>query len=465
MKTIILFALLIVSGGVWAQPPKMKYLRDRAENNMRYLSNDIVIRNQVHIDAKGINVNNREGRTDYRLHWTEASEVVRWMENTDYYELIKFFDQKKTQHLMNVVTPTEFNYYKEYPTEWKGLRIVLDPGHFGGEKEKKLERREVKIKGSSVGRQQDLEFDEADLNYYTAMLIRNKLIARGVDEYDISITRSFDKSALGVDYETWLNTRIEADLRNAITKGDLKAEEYEEYRDRITRARADKNDPSHAPLFSFYRFLDFRERVHTINMNFPHVTYVIHYNASDDGSPDRTTGYVPVTDANYSMAFVPGGFLRDELVRTDHKIDFMRLLISPDLDNSMRLAAYFLDELKAITGVEPIPNDIVGDKIKNKMIQTDHTGVYARNLPLTRMVRGAVVYGESMYMNNTQEAIEFVRKDIQLKDWSGKEMWAPRRCDQVAEAYVKSIERYIEANKAIKANLFGNAATASIGTN
>ena len=92
--------------------------------------------------------------------------------------------------------------------------------------------------------------------------------------------------------------------------------------------------PEFVLFYDVFRNLDFVKRAEVINEFNPNLTLVIHYNASEGGRryDDK---YLPPSNENYSMVFIPGAFLgyeidgKDEL---DQRFEFLRLLVSYDLE-------------------------------------------------------------------------------------------------------------------------------------
>jgi hypothetical protein len=146
------------------------------------------------------------------------------------------------------------------------------------------------------------------------------------------------------------------------------------------------------------------------------------------------------------MAFVPGAFLGHELKRPSEILDFLRLLLSSDMDKSMRLAHLILQEEQNTMGIAPVQaKDHVLD---NKFCTvTPYDGVYSRNLAMTRAVRGPVVYLEALLQDNENEARLLSVNDLEIDHPTLGKIRVPSRCAVVAKAIAKGIENWLEENK------------------
>lgn len=438
--TIALCCLLAVWG--YSQPVN-KYLRERAERNLSLLAKDYQIAKRVQIDDSGIHLSDRNNRKAYSVFWTEMGHFVSNIENLNYYEVQRMFASKGTQAIQNYKDEIEFQHYKDYPTDISDLTVVLDPGHFGGSLEEgKIEGRVLRMSSADAHTAEDVEIYEAKLNYVTALLIKEKLAALNCN--NVLITRPHDAGAIGQTFQFWLDYSVKNSLKEALHKGDISRD----YHDQLVTALTDTTSPvNRNALFGFYRFLDFRARIEAANNYRADVTISIHYNASDDSRPYNSDRYYKPTEANYNMFFVPGGFLHNELDKSNSILDFIRLLVSPDLDNAVTLSSSILKEQQKVLGVPP---GVIPDKSKlfPVTVPTDQPGVYARNLPQLRMIRGTVVYGETLLQDNAKEAAALAMEDISVVDpVSEVRITASRRCEQVATGYVNGILEFLKINK------------------
>mgnify|MGYP001576610280 CR=1 FL=1 len=72
-------------------------------------------------------------------------------------------------------------------------------------------------------------------------------------------------------------------------------------------------------------------------------------------------------------------------------------------------------------------------------MQTDVPGVFCRNLTLTRMVKGTLIYGEALYQDNINEYKLLNKKEITIDG-----IKISKRIEEVAEAYSEGIINYVK---------------------
>ena len=119
-------------------------------------------------------------------------------------------------------------------------------------------------------------------------------------------------------------------------------------------------------------------------------------------------------------------------------MEFLRMLISEDIESSLKAGASIIkgyeEHLKIKTaGV----NDAT--YLSEKSLTTPVKGVYSRNLALTRLIHGPLIYGETLYQDELQECLRLNKKDLQVEG-----VLVPSRLNQVAEAYYQGINNYFK---------------------
>jgi len=285
-----------------------------------------------------------------------------------------------------------------------GIKIAIDPGHFGGPYAR-LEERYIDIP-PSLERSDCIQFDEGTLSLLTAKYLKILLEKEGAI---VSLTR--DEVGKGV-YEdgffTWL-----------------------------------KKNPSfwnrqlslHGLFRKYFNPLDLRARAEKINAFAPDLSVVIHYNshhADEDSSSNHNT-----CSGNFNMAFIPGAFCRGELAEYENRYEFMRLLITEDLQNSLHLSKSIVDQFGKHLRV-PLVTKADNARYLETVCLEAAKGVYARNLALTRLVHGPVCYGETLVQNNIDECVNLSKTDFVI---DGQK--CSLRIKQVAEAYFAGIKNYL----------------------
>ena len=412
----------------------VEFYQQRVRENIGLLIKDSLLYNNVEVDDKGISLYAvGEGtRPEFTLYWDEIPHFLRLLYNMDYYETLELYNEKGNSpyYLDDIV------YFLSHtlnpPTQFNGLKVAIDPGHFAASWQQALqEERYLKIRGEDLGLDKDLRLYEADLTYGTALLLKDSLEKLGAE---VLITRQPGESAVGKGFSEWYETDFEVDLARHVASGDISPG---------MAAKIKESDNKKFIFETFYKYLDFIGRGRRINEFAPDLTLVLHYNVDEDNHRDARL-YTKPTRENYSMAFIPGSFLRGELKKQDARIDFLRLLVSYDLDESYRLAKTIMDNIENDLGVPAIPkeNDLI--HAAKYDILTDRQGVYCRNLYLTRAVKGPVVYLEALYQDNIDELKMLSNKKIRIGDYR-----TSTRCKQVSDALMKSIDAWLLENKGL----------------
>jgi N-acetylmuramoyl-L-alanine amidase len=417
-----------------------------AEKNLRHLAKGQKIKQAVRLEANGLRVHefNKEHEIDTRdpfyIPWENVPRLITLLETSEPYHINKStFLGLQQFSWRDIVNRQTYSYaaarnYKEMPTSLDSLVVAIDPGHFAANiKEAQWEGKWVKIKGSDVGQKKDVQFFEAELTDLTALILETKLLAAGAKPFT---SKPFGRASIRPFLE-WYKHDFKSDLTAAHRDHLISGSDFEQ----LT-----KNERDSIFVFrKFYQFLEFRQRIDHINRNAPNVTVSIHYNAHENSRRDKD-GYLPAIKENYSMAFVPGAFHDRELGRVPEKVDFLRLLLSQDIDKSARLANLILEAERDIAGISQVPQQNVAIDERH-CIPTDWEGVYSRNLAITRTVKGPVVYLEALLQDNDWESVNLSKKDYVFTHPVHGKIYAPKRCEQVAEAIFTGLKQWVEENR------------------
>ena len=137
------------------------------------------------------------------------------------------------------------------------------------------------------------------------------------------------------------------------------------------------------------------------------------------------------------MTFIGGAFTADNLTKTENKINFLRLLLTNQLNRSERLAAKTVFNFNKILQI-PIAKAPDADYLKDNCIVTVSPGVFCRNLALCRKINSPLVYGESLYQDNEKETGLLMRSDMDIYG-----IRANDRLYKVALSYYQAIELFL----------------------
>jgi N-acetylmuramoyl-L-alanine amidase len=238
-------------------------------------------------------------------------------------------------------------------------RIVLDPGHIGGEWARMEERFFV------IGK--DRPVQEAVLNLTVARLLQRQLEAAGVTVF---LTKT--------DYQPVTTQRPE-DFR-AQAEHDVPANADEANRADAVRKRME---------ILFYRSAEIAARAKLVNEIKPDLTLCLHFNAVEWNDCHD------LVDDNSVIVFTHGNYLPGELADDEQKLRLLQKLTERSHEVEQPVAEALASALGHATGLP--------------------TTVRARNLAANRLYDGPVVYLEPYYMNN-----RLVYQRIQLGDYDGE---------------------------------------------
>ena len=306
--------------------------------------------------------------------------------------------------------------------------IALDPGHIGGDIETaRMEKKWVEMKANPAkGIKEPIQLIEGDLTFVTAKILKKKLESKGAK---VMLTRNeLGISAFGITYKKWKDSLFLRSVDSAYARKDVS---FEEKNFLLTKA----NDTE-----IFRRFFlqeEIYERARKINEFNPTLTLIIHYNVDETNQ-----NWNKPTKKDFNMAFVGGSFGADELVQPEARIDFLRLLLTEDIEKSIDFSKYIVEGLVQKTGI-PSATDSCAIYLRDNCMTTGVNGVFCRNLALTRMVKGALCYGESLYQDNINECKALSKNEITVD-----EMKSSKRVEEVAEGYFQGIINYMKSKNA-----------------
>ena len=329
-----------------------------------------------------------------------------------------------------------------------GLRVAIDPGHSAGSmKEAKREGKYISMI-SPGGRK--VEFYEARLNLATALALRELLERDGAT---VMLTREKNSQVYPVPFDRWVRTSFRAAVKEKLGEGHITP---------AAAARLLHRTGDRQRLKFFNSEYEMPCRARLINSFRPHVTVLAHYDASGGDEPYRTKYLrikeimagngsgegllddvrrviesIPETKRDFTTVFVPGCFLHGELATMESRIELLRLVLSDDLDESMRYSKYVVDNFSSYLDLARANDRFPGARRAGICMR----GVYARNFRMTRLVRGALCLGEPLQQNCMKEAI--LLSEIN----SGK---TPDRVLAVARAYYDAIRKYARNGRAAR---------------
>ncbi|MBL3654627.1 N-acetylmuramoyl-L-alanine amidase [Fulvivirga sediminis] len=418
--------------------PVKQFYMDRVNRNLQFLCKEAECLDNVVANDRGLYIystSQKVNKPEFVLHWREMPHFNELLQTKTNEEIIDILKRKGTQYFYGI-NDTHVDPAKYPVSEFKGLKIALDPGHMAGNFEQaEFEKRYVKVEGKYYKQKRDISFFEANLAYTTALRLKEMLEEKGAK---VMLTHDYGKSAMGSTFQEWKNSN---NTKNDIVSG------YKS--DWFNREKLDyflSGDATDFMLFyDVYRNMDFVQRANKINDFDPDLTLVIHYNASEN-NPRYNDKYLKPVNSNYSMVFIPGSFMGFEIdgnEQLDQRFELLRLLVSHDLEESNVFASNIIKALNDELKVEAVPVDNDFGFAENYSILSDlSTGVYHRNLYLTRVVKGPIAYTEALYQDNVDEIPLLGKTDYTIGG-----IRTSSRVKDVAQVYLSAIEQWLSYNQ------------------
>ncbi|MBT3982076.1 MAG: hypothetical protein HOE90_12025 [Bacteriovoracaceae bacterium] len=326
----------------------------------------------------------------------------------------------------------------------KGLKVALDPGHIGG-KFSKLEKKYVLMDGGRI------DFNEGDLNYYTALKLKLMLERAGAEVF---MTRGKESAALG-SFDDWFS--IDKNIMDAYDSWRLaKFGAHKDAEGRLADIALFKAERE-TTFYVFFGREEMRKRADLINEFNPDFTLLIHYNGypgeyNRQGVQTRKTRdehgqNVGTNTQNYNMLFVPGSFMKNELNEKHTQFHFLKLLLDNKIiDGSIDLCTDLLGsvmkkfkDLKTADYGDPYYTADVSLPIVKKDGQ-QLRGIFHRNLDMLRFLNAPSCYMELFVQDNFEEAEILNTNNAKLKQHR-----VPKKILNVARSYFKGIKKYFKA--------------------
>jgi len=314
----------------------------------------------------------------------------------------------------------------------KDLRVAIDPGHIGGSFAKKEQRYVDMAVSEKLNHRDDIQFDEGTLNLLTAQKLKELLKGQGAE---VMLTRKENgKAVIKKSFEEW----FEEDFEAAVERNVQLFTNDEQRKASKDWWMGDGKEKHQSIWRILYLADDWLARAQAIKEFEPDITILIHFNATPDAQKRKTKKDTAQTE-NYNIVFIPGSFMvsnlgkkteKNELHSVEARYNFVRLLLTDDLEESAKLAKLTIEEFTKELGVGPVSKKHTTAPYLDSACIKVADGVHCRNLALTRRVKGILINGESLIQTHFEESKN-------LNDDPEK------RTAQVAKAYFNAINRYV----------------------
>lgn len=433
---IKIFAFILITVSCYGQndvQSKIKYHTEKAQN---YLDKEKTLGNYYSISEEGIKIfscaeEKKINKHEFFVSWKEIGSYYSVLKNQsavankNIYESGTYTYENCKKYFAPVISngtkPEASPYALEVPVALAYKKIAIDPGHIANDfLMGDLEKKHIIIKGDNKnGIKDSIEIAEGMLTLATAELLKEKLEKEGATVF---LTRRADKCAFGKTYQQWKKDDLKKAVDSLYKIGEIKAWQ----KDYFLSSKAKDRD-----IFRvIFRDLELAKRVELINNFQPDYTIVIHYNVDETNSDWNKT-----TTKNYNMCFVGGAFMKNDLSSKEKRFEFLRLLITDDLEKSIAISS---SVIKSFESELNVPTATVRDAkyLIEGCLPTEENGVYCRNLQLPRYIHSPIVYGETLYQDNFNECKLLFAESDKTKN---------KRVQQVADAYFKGILNYVNS--------------------
>lgn len=422
MKHLLNIQLFLLLGAnIFAQvdvPSKIKCHTEKAQN---YLDKEKALSGYYSIDKDGIKMyaspaDKTNHKIEFQIDW---SDTYAFKQSCEMYSAEKLMEIYKKGKLTPIIQDGVYIGNNRSEKKLQGFKIAIDPGHIAHNFEMgDLEKKHIIIKGDSInGIKDSIEIAEGILTFATAQLLKDKLEKEGAT---VLMTRTADKCAFGKTYQQWKKEDLKTAVDSLYKIGELKASQKQYF----LSAKAKDRD-----IFRvIFRDLELAKRVELINNFKPDYSVVIHYNVDETNLDWNKT-----TTKNYNMCFVGGAFMRTDLSTKEKRFEFLRLLITDDLEKSIAISSSVIKSFETELNV-PTATARDAKYLIEGCLPTEAPGVYCRNLQLTRYIHSPVIYGETLYQDNINECKLLYQETDKTKN---------KRVEQVADGYFKGILNFV----------------------
>lgn len=365
------------------------------------------------------------GKPEFHISWSNVAFFKKYLKECTIAEALKTYKSGSYERTITCAATKRDTVSKNQSGLFYGYKIAIDAGHTAGDIESgQIEKKYLRFKPSlEHGLKDSVEIAEGMLTYATAALLKEKLELEGAE---IFMTRTFNGStAFGITFEEWLKTDYKKTIETWSNSGKISAERKKWY-----LTKASKGDK----FWLVFKDIELQKRAEIINNYKPDFTIIIHYNVDE-----TNTGWTKPGLKNFSMAFIGGAFMRNDLASSEKRFEFLRMVLTTDIEESLALSESVVKSLETNLLVKAAERKDATYLYKG-CLYAGKKGVFCRNLQLTRNIQGPVMYGETLYQDNLGECILLNQEVDKLKNI---------RVQQAAEAYYKGIKEYVENLKKI----------------
>lgn len=299
----------------------------------------------------------------------------------------------------------------------KGLRFVIDPGHFGGAWSKVERRHFVIDEGEGVR--------EGTITWATALSLKKFLEEQGAE---VMLSRGPPPEDMFFDAPVELSEAALLDWVKAIGRDGMSewlkenSHQTKMFVSDLLRVR----EEDELAAFKIYNRFDFRRRADLCDSFDPDLILSLHYNTAED---PRT---------NKILVFMPGNALPSELKHASERYFVFRRALQGDQSMLEKIAvtiSYSMQEKLSLPAAEKDAS-LDSDGYHVKLAVNSEAGVYARHLAMLKRPRAPALLLEGPCMNNAKENARLLREDVEMDG-----AFYPQRSEDYAKAVVEALEK------------------------
>lgn len=313
------------------------------------------------------------------------------------------------------------------PLRLAGLRVALDPGHMGGDIWDKRTGKYV-VEGK-------LKVSEGLIALQTALLMEAQLRSLGAE---VLVTHRKLAPVTNMKYEDLsIQDFGRRELRNkslaAWFQGLISSSSSANLEKNFRNSAAVKkifSENARSDYFAMREDLAARELL--IKQFKPDLTVIIHFDADQENPNPKVS--------NRTRSYVPGALGADEYATGESRARFLNHLARGEMwKQSVRLSQFITTQISQDLKV-PMPESDVKGSVRVV------TGVFARNLALTRVLTNAPLsFQEALYYGNPEEFRRLARTDGGSMMIDGKSYSYSRRLADLARAMSLGVVKYVQS--------------------
>jgi hypothetical protein len=409
----------------------------------RFIDRDTLLGDYYSIDLFGVSIfpGKKEkvaGLPEFRVTWQELPVYKNIMASLPRAEALALMKSKANKPFPADIqrlygfSPAANQAVPTNDKPLNGYRFVIDPGHFAFDSlSSRLEDKYIDLYLHSGKDSSRVLFYESQLTWQTALILKMKLENAGAIVF---LTRRSDFcTSLGKTFEEWKSQDYPRALDSMLA--------LYPYDPNLKMLKSGKLKDNKSIFKFVFRDIELRKRAALINAFHPDLTIIIHYNVDELNDPWKKT-----SSRNFCMAFTGGAFKAGELADPEKRFDFLRLLLTDDLEQSIYASGLATAAFKSELDV-PLAKSSDATYLRDNCLPAGPPGVFCRNLSMTRLVQGPLIYGETLFQDNAGECQRLAKEShdpVWRKSYFTIAEVEDFRVSEVADAYFTAVLNWVK---------------------